>query len=205
MVKLIFKMTFPIFCVCLMVFISLMPSQNPSVFNGFKVNGNHWTRHVKIFHPQFLCPINRQLSDILKFSIFQKMVKGTFYGFNNGYLGHLYGFSKIITFLKIMIFSIFFCLRIILNLRIFKTKFSAYSMKKDIEVTCGASKIDVRVNKNYFKEKRMDLRNIDQLTMSKNGTNCIPTYDRNTESYRFIIFAPFTMCNTQVVHETEGT
>ena len=78
-------------------------------------------------------------------------------------------------------------------------------MKKDIEVTCGASKIDVRVNKNYFKEKRMDLRNIDQLTMSKNGTNCIPTYDRNTESYRFIIFAPFTMCNTQVVHETEGT
>ena len=77
-------------------------------------------------------------------------------------------------------------------------------MKKDIEVTCGASKIDVRVNKNYFKEKRMDLRNIDQLTMSKNGTNCIPTYDRNTESYRFIIFAPFTMCNTQVVHETEG-
>ena len=107
MVKLIFKMTFPIFCVCLMVFISLMPSQNPSVFNGFKVNGNHWTRHVKIFHPQFLCPINRQLSDILKFSIFQKMMKGTFYGFNNGYLGHLNGFPKIITFLKIMIFPTF--------------------------------------------------------------------------------------------------
>lgn len=80
---------------------------------------------------------------------------------------------------------------------------TAYATRKDIEVTCGASKIDVRVNKDYFEQEKMRLRNIEQLTMSKNGTNCIPTYDRDTESYRFIIFAPFTMCNTQVQHDTE--
>ena len=40
--------------------------------------------------------------------------------------------------------------------------------------------------------------------MSKNATNCIPTFDRDQDSYRFIIFAPFQMCNTEVIHQSEG-
>ena len=174
--------------------IFLLPSQPPR----FKVNGNHWTRHVKIFHPQFLSDYPSIVRHFKKFQFFQKTVN--FWSPRDIFWFQQRIFRSTLWFFKthkIMIFSLISPTHIL-------TQNSAYSMKKDIEVTCGASKIDVRVNKNYFKEKRMDLRNIDQLTMSKNGTNCIPTYDRNTESYRFIIFAPFTMCNTQVVHETEG-
>lgn len=74
---------------------------------------------------------------------------------------------------------------------------------KEIEVTCGASKIDVRLDRKYLEEQNINVKAVDQLTMSKNSTNCIPTYDRDTQAYRFIIFAPFTACNTQIQHETE--
>ena len=76
--------------------------------------------------------------------------------------------------------------------------------QKDIEVSCGSSKIDIRLDKKYLEEQQWKIRSIDQLTMSKNATNCIPTYDRDQDSYRFIIFAPFQMCNTEVLHQSEG-
>lgn len=78
------------------------------------------------------------------------------------------------------------------------------SAQKDIEVSCGSSKIDIRLDKKYLEEQQWKIRSIDQLTMSKNATNCIPTYDRDQDSYRFIIFAPFQMCNTEVLHQSEG-
>ena len=74
---------------------------------------------------------------------------------------------------------------------------------KDIEVNCGASKIDIKIDKGHLDASNYKINSIDQLTMSRNATNCIPTYDRESGTYRFIIFAPFTMCNTQVKHETE--
>ena len=79
---------------------------------------------------------------------------------------------------------------------------SAHANEK--EVTCGSSKIEVRLDKKFLESKSLRIKTIDQLTMSKNSTNCIPTFDQASQSYRFIIFAPFKMCNTEVLHETEG-
>lgn len=75
--------------------------------------------------------------------------------------------------------------------------------QNEIDVSCGSSKIDIRLNKKYLEEQQWKIRSVDQLTMSKNATNCIPTFDRDQDSYRFIIFAPFQMCNTQVIHQSE--
>jgi hypothetical protein len=77
------------------------------------------------------------------------------------------------------------------------------SQAKEMDVTCGASKIDIKLDKSYLEGQNIHVKQIDQLTMSKNSTNCIPTYDRDTGAYRFIIFAPFNSCNTRVTHETE--
>ena len=67
MVELIFKNDIADFCVCLMVKNRFfLPSQLPR----FKVNGNHWTRHVKIFHPQFLSDNPSIVRHFKKISIF---------------------------------------------------------------------------------------------------------------------------------------
>lgn len=76
----------------------------------------------------------------------------------------------------------------------------AQQEEKELEVTCGASKIEIRLDKAYLRKSNIDIRSSQDLHLS-NDTSCIPVEEES--SYRFMVFPPFTGCGTRVQHDTE--
>jgi len=91
--------------------------------------------------------------------------------------------------------------RVLPSILHFISSLQAVEISNDLAVTCGESKIEVRLDKSYLKSKKVPVTDTAQLHMSQNMTSCEPIEDG--DSYKFLIFAPFDSCYTRVEHESE--